>query len=73
MLSKVKSIVCTLLFFCILSLTLTGCGTDTEIEKYKANMNQFFENIKIFDSSINAIDPNSETATSELLALLHRI
>ena len=70
MLSKVKSIVCTLLFFCILSLTLTGCGTDTEIEKYKANMNQFFENIKIFDSSINAIDPNSETATSELLALL---
>ena len=33
-------------------------------------MNQFFENIRIFDSSINAIDPNSETATTELLSLL---
>lgn len=69
-LSKRKSIVCMLLLSCIFFLTLTGCGTDTEIEKYKANMNQFFENIKIFDSSINAIDPNSETATTELLALL---
>lgn len=52
-------------------LSLTGCGKkDAKIENYKANMNQFFENIKIFDSSINAIDPNSETATTELLSLL---
>lgn len=49
---------------------LTGCGNDPAIENYKANMNQFFENIEIYDASINAIDPNSETATTELLALL---
>lgn len=49
---------------------LTGCSKDAKIENYKANMNQFFENIKIFDSSINAIDPNSDTATTELLSLL---
>ncbi len=49
---------------------MTGCKKNTELENYKANMNQFFENVKIFDSSINAIDPNSETAVSELLALL---
>lgn len=56
---------------CIVMLSLTGCGKkDAKIENYKANMNQFFENIKIFDSSINAIDPNSETATTELLSLL---
>lgn len=56
----------------ILSLCflLTGCGTDPAIETYKANMNQFFENIEIYDASINAIDPSSETATSELLTLL---
>lgn len=56
---------------CFVILSLTGCGKkDAKIETYKANMNQFFENIKIFDSSINAIDPNSETATTELLSLL---
>lgn len=52
------------------ALTLTGCGKDTELENYKANMNQFFENIKVIDSSINGIDPNSETAVSDLLSLL---
>ncbi len=51
-------------------LLLTGCGKDAALENYKANMNQFFENIRIIDSSINALDPNSETATSDLLALL---
>ena len=51
-------------------ISLTGCGNDTVIETYKANMNQFFENIEIYDSSINSIDPNSETATSDLLTLL---
>ena len=50
--------------------SITCCGKDDKIENYKANMNQFFENIRIFDSSINAIDPNSETATTELLSLL---
>ncbi|MBD5547403.1 MAG: hypothetical protein HDQ97_08400 [Lachnospiraceae bacterium] len=49
---------------------MTGCGKDAELENYKANMNQFFENVRIFDSSINSIDPDSETAVSELLALL---
>lgn len=57
-------LLCFVLFF------LTGCGKDAKLENYKANMNQFFENIRIFDSSINAIDPNSETAAAELLSLL---
>lgn len=51
-------------------LTLTGCGSNPELENYKANMNQFFENVSIFDQSINAIDPESETAVSDLLTLL---
>lgn len=55
--------------FCFLFL-LTGCGNKEELENYKANMNQFFENVKIFDSSINSIDPESDTAVSELLSLL---
>lgn len=55
-----------ILFF----ITLTGCGKNSEIEVYRMNMNQFFENIRIFDSSINAIDPDSESAVTELLSLL---
>ncbi len=58
------------LFFTFLTFVVSGCGKNVELENYKANMNQFFENIKIFDASINAIDPNSETAVSDLLGLL---
>lgn len=65
-----KSVICSLLLVCMLLMTLTGCGKDAKMESYKANMNQFFENVKVFDSSINAIDPNSPSATTDLLALL---
>ena len=42
---------------CFLLLFLTGCNKkDPVLENYKANMNQFFENIRVFDSSIDAID-----------------
>lgn len=57
------------IFLCL--FVMTGCGKkDAELENYKANMNQFFENVRLFDSSINAIDPDSETAVSELLTWL---
>ncbi|EOS78470.1 hypothetical protein C819_00069 [Lachnospiraceae bacterium 10-1] len=59
-----------LLLTFLTSFFLTGCGKDAELENYKANMNQFFENIRVIDSSINALDPNSETAVSDLLSLL---
>ncbi|MGN0376922.1 MAG: hypothetical protein ACI4ED_04735 [Suilimivivens sp.] len=52
------------------TLLLSGCGNEEELEFYKTNMNQFFENIKVFDSSINSIDPESDTAVTELLSLL---
>lgn len=54
----------------ICALTLTGCGSNPELTSYKANMEQFFENVKVYDQSINAIDPESETAATDLLALL---
>lgn len=57
------------LIFCCL-LMLAGCGNKEALDTYKANMSQFFENVKAFDSSINAIDPESDTAVTELLALL---
>lgn len=66
--SKIKkTIACTL---GVLLMISAGCGQKDDLEAYKTNMNQFFENMKIFDSSINSIDPQSETAPSELLTLL---
>ncbi len=49
---------------------MTGCGSDPELENYKENMNTFFESVASYDTSINAIDPASEDAVSQLLSLL---
>lgn len=57
-------------FLISVSILLSGCGENEELTYYKTNMNQFFENVEFFDSSINAIDPESETAPQELLSLL---
>lgn len=54
----------------ICMLLTAGCGNAEKFDTYKTNMNQFFENVRIFDSSINAINPESDTAVPELLALL---
>lgn len=51
-------------------LMLTGCGKNKNIETYKANMTQFFENIQTINDSINQLDPESENIASELLPLL---
>ena len=68
---KIKGLSALLLGMGLLAGSLSGCGKkDPALENYKANMTQFFENMKVFDSSINAIDPNSDTAPAQLLALL---
>jgi hypothetical protein len=52
-------------------LPLSGCGgNNAELETYRNEMNQFFENVSVFDNAINAIDPQSETAVADLLTLL---
>ncbi len=63
---KAAVIGCTLTCFVL----LTGCGSNAELDAYKANMTQFFENIQTFDSAINSINPESETAVTDLLSLL---
>lgn len=64
-----KMLITVVCMSCLMML-FTGCGENEELNAYKVNMNQFFENVRIYDSSINSIDPESETAVAELLALL---
>ena len=68
LLFKIKSALIGCILICY--LYLIGCGSNAELDAYKANMNQFFENIQAFDSAINSIDPESETAVTDLLSLL---
>ena len=59
-----------LMMLMTLTIPLSACGKNQEIEVYKANMTQFFENIQTIDSAINQLDPESETVSADLLSLL---
>ncbi|MBR0172604.1 MAG: hypothetical protein IJQ21_07415 [Lachnospiraceae bacterium] len=53
----------------LLLTALTGCKSARvrELEEYRLNMSRFFENVTAYDKTINAIDPNAEHASEELL------
>ena len=57
-------------FLC--ALILVGCGKQNsgELDTYKNQMNDFYDKLSYYDRSINAIDPDSETAKDELLGYL---
>ena len=61
------------LFIC--AGTLAGCGkkTDPALETYKESMTEFYDRLSYYDSSINAIDPESEGAKDELLGYLDQM
>jgi len=53
---------------------LTGCGKEDEaLNEYKKNMMDFCESITTQDTTINAIDPDSDTAVDELLENLDQL
>ncbi len=55
----------------LLMLTFpAGCGTDKELEEYKANMEIFYADLSAYDALINSIDVSSETSVPELLTAL---
>lgn len=55
------------------ALCITGCGKDAELEKYNEDMTAFTENVSDIKIRMEEIDPNSEDATSELLACLDEL
>ena len=56
----------------VLAVFMTGCGSrnSEELEAYKVSMNEFYDKLAYYNSSINDIDPNSENAKYELLGYL---
>ncbi len=50
--------------------SLTGCGEDKELTKYKNQMNDFFNEVESIHNTMNSINPDSETALDELFDCL---
>ncbi len=59
-----------LLLIILLMASISGCGTDKELEAYKTDMETFYKDISEYDAVINSIDVASETAVTELLSAL---
>ena len=59
-----------ILVIALFSLTGCGKGGSKELEDYKASMTAFYDKLSSLDTSINAIDPDSDTAKVQLLGYL---
>ncbi len=55
------------------ALSLTACGSDPELTKFKNEMDHFCTAISEIDTSINNLDAESETAINELLGYLNEL
>lgn len=66
----IRLVYCWVTVFFIM-ITVSGCGKeDAELKSYKESMASFYDKLSYYNSSINAIDPNSDSAKSELLGYL---
>lgn len=55
------------------AILMTGCGEDKELSTFRESFEEFCNDVAEIDSSINNIDPNTETAPTEVLTLLDQL
>ncbi len=55
--------------------SITGCGkqTDPALDAYKESMTAFYSDLSDYDSQINSIDPESDSAKYDLLDILDKM
>ncbi len=56
-----------------LCFSLTGCGEDQELTKFKKEMDEFCAEVAEIDNGINSINSESETAREDLLQYLDKL
>ena len=66
-LSRINSMLIPLMLVFIL---ITGCSNKKDVENYISNMTTFVSNVEKLSVSINAIDPQSDGASTDLLFYL---
>ncbi len=54
----------------LIFILITGCSNKKDMENYTANMTTFVSNVEKLSVSINAIDPQSDDAATDLLFYL---
>ncbi len=59
-----------LLLSALCVISLTGCGSDNELDKYRKSVENFYADVIEINDNINSIDAESEKAPQELLAEL---
>lgn len=57
----------------MLAFFLSGCGEDPQLTKFRKDLDSFFSTLADLDASINAIDPESISATTDLLSYLDQV
>ena len=69
MIKKLSALLLSGLFIC----SLTACGSNPELTKFKNEMDSFCTSISEIDSAINSVDPEAEDAVEEVLLLLDKL
>lgn len=67
-----KNRLLSLIMMVVVCATLTGCGEDPELTKFKNEMDSFCNTIVEIDAAINNIDATSESAKEDLLDQLDK-
>ena len=56
-----------------MAMMLTACGEDPALTQFRTDVDSFCTEISQMDTAINGIDPESETAVSDLLTYLDKL
>ena len=62
--------ICVSVLLVTMALSLFGCGKEDDLDAYQKEMATFSNNITELDSKMNAINPSSDEAVTELLGYL---
>lgn len=62
-----KKRICALLLSALCVISLVGCGSDNELDKYRKSVEAFYKDVTEINDNINAIDAESANAPQQLL------
>ena len=65
-----KKRILTLLLTTCFALSITGCGENKDLTKYKNEMDKFFANVEVIHNRMNKLDENNENSLDELFDCL---
>ena len=68
-----KKVILTLTILAVSVFTLTGCSDDSELNKYQREVEKFYDELAERNDAINAINSDTQAASSELLDELDKV